>query len=109
MAAFFQRLIEWWTAPPLAVTLLRDEVASLRAENRRLNDLMTQVYESRGVVPVQPQHVGPTPLPQEQRKSYAEIEAEHSRQDAEDYARFLAEEDARRLMLSQVTSETKPN
>ena len=55
---FWQRIIEWLTRPRLAVRLLQAEIARLRADNLRLQDILTQAWEQGRVIPRQPEHAG---------------------------------------------------
>jgi hypothetical protein len=109
---FWHSLVSWLFSPrtPLAVRLLQNEIGRLSDENRRLNDLLTQAYESRGVIPIQPERRELSPPAQVQRQSYADVEIELQKKDAEDFEAFQREESARLARVAEYTrDQSKPN
>ena len=100
--SFWHRLLDWLTRSPLSVRLLEAQLEWMRKENQRLTDLLTQAWETRGVIPIQGEHRESPPPPQVQRKSYAEIEADLTRQDQADYEEFVRAETKRLERVKEV-------
>lgn len=105
--SFWHRLLDWLARPNLSVRLLQAELDRAHNEIRRLNDLLTQAWESARVVPVQGEHRQPLPPPALQRQSYGEIQAEYTKLSEENYQKWLADEELRLKRNSELTS--KPN
>lgn len=100
--SLWQAIVTWLTAPPLSVRVLQDELARAHEENRRLSDLLTQAWEQGRVIPQQASHQLPPAAPVEQRQGYGEIQGEYARQVEADYARYLLDEEKRRLNIQAI-------
>lgn len=112
-ASVWRQFVDWLFKPrpaPLAVRLLQDEIGRLYDENRRLNNLLTQAYESRGVIPIQPERREPSPPVPVGYQTYAQVETDLGRQDREDFEAFRRMETERLEQLAEITREaTKPH
>lgn len=100
--------LAWLLASPRALQQANNEIAWLRSENKRLNDILTQAFESARIIPRQPEHREPVPAAPERRKSIGEMQMEFQDQAAMNYAAWQREE-AARLEQQRQSNGNKPS
>lgn len=88
-------LLLWLLSPPRALAQAQDEIAYLRNELRRLNDLLTQAWESSRIVPVQSAHRQPVSPSPEPVKTLGEMQREFAEKRLNDYRQWQNDELAR--------------
>lgn len=101
------RILDWLTRDPAALRQAKAEIDYLRGEVRRLNDLLTQAWESSRVIPRQLEHTTPAAPESEPFKTLGQ-----QQRDFEDECRRRREEfeaaETRRLDAVK-PAESKPN
>jgi hypothetical protein len=87
--------LQWLLSPSRAIQQANSEIEYLRAENKRLNDLLVQAWESSRVVPVQSQHRQSIPKETDPPKTLAAMQIEYEKQALADYKAWQEDEQAR--------------
>lgn len=100
-ALFFQ----WLTCDPAALRQAQAEIVYLRDENRRLNDLLTQAWESSRVIPRQPEHTLPPAPADTQARTMADLQAELDTQAETARLQYEASETKRQEVLRDVKED----
>jgi hypothetical protein len=94
----------WLTSPSKAHQQAIDEIAWLREENKRLNDLFVQALESSRVVPVQANHHQPVPADtsSSQLKTWGQQQEEFAARRIREHQQWKREETARLESIRQI-------
>jgi hypothetical protein len=94
----------WLTSPSRAIQIMQSEIEFLRAENKRLTDLLTQAWESSRIVPVQANHHQPVPADpsSSQLKTWGQQQEEFAAQKIARHERWKREETARLESIRQI-------
>lgn len=101
------RLLEWLARDPAELRQAQAEIEYLRAENRRLNDLMTQAWESSRIIPRQLEHATPPAPEAEAFKTLGQQQRDFEESCRRRREEFEAAESARLARFQQ--PESKPN
>lgn len=101
------RLIQWLTRDPAALCQAQAEIEYLRSEVHRLNDLLTQVWESSRIIPRQMEHITPPAPEAEPFKTLGQQQRDFEEECRQRREMFELAETVR-LEQTQFT-ESKPN
>lgn len=91
----------WLLGPSKALQQAQSEIDYLRLELRRVNDLLTQAYETRGVVPVQAEHRQATAADTSAPRTIADLQANLDGQVERDRLAFESAEARRQEAMTQ--------
>lgn len=94
--------LAWFLGPSRALAQALAEIEYLRGELRRVNDLLTQAWEQRNIVPVQAEHRQPSQPKPEQAKTMGQRQREFEEKRLKDMADWLATEAMREQAMRQM-------
>jgi hypothetical protein len=102
-----KRFLDWLTRDSAALRQAQSEIAWLRGENKRLNDLLTQAWETSRVIPRQPEHASPPAPEAEPFKTLGQQQIDFEQQRIAERQQWEREEQAR---LDRLTAtDSKPS
>lgn len=97
------RFLQWLARDTAELRQANNEIVYLRAENRRLSDLLTQAWESSRVIPVQAEHRTDTPAQQEVSVSLMDLQVRLDREAEEQRTMYEASESRRQAAMKDAT------